>query len=102
MITALRDAPLFQHIYPVVVRNGGQPVRDRQHGPAFAEQIERRRAISVEQYEAVERRRQGYIDAGTYKPATDTFGDHYQSFYQGKCLLVLRGLEDYFRTYDWS
>lgn len=68
----------------------------------LAEQIERRRAISVEQYEAVERRRQGYIDAGTYKPATDTFGDHYQSFYQGKGLLVLRGLEDYFRTYDWS
>lgn len=64
--------------------------------------IDARRQVTVEQYEAIERERTSYIDRGTYEPALDGLSGHFASHYRGQRKLVLRGLDDYFRRYDWS
>ena len=66
------------------------------------QRLDARRELSVEQYEAIEKERTSYIDMGTFTPPTDGFDGLYQSHYAGQGYLVLKGLEGYFRHYDWS
>jgi len=61
-----------------------------------------RHPISVAEYEAVERQRTDLIDQPTYDVPLDGFSDLYQRAYAGKELLVLKGLNGFFRKYDWS
>jgi polyketide biosynthesis 3-hydroxy-3-methylglutaryl-CoA synthase-like enzyme PksG len=64
--------------------------------------LDERFKLSVEQYEAIEKERTSYVDQETYAPSTDGIGGLYDSHYRGKGLLVFRGLQGYFRQYDWS
>jgi hydroxymethylglutaryl-CoA synthase len=64
--------------------------------------LDARYPLSVKEYEAVETERTSYIDQPTYQPRTTGLNDHYKRFYEGKGYLVLKGLEGYFRKYNWS
>jgi len=64
--------------------------------------LDQRQTLTVEQYEAVERERSSYIDKATYEPSRDAVPELWKNNYEGKGLLVLRGLDGYFRNYEWS
>jgi hydroxymethylglutaryl-CoA synthase len=64
--------------------------------------LDRRREVSVAEYEALERARVAVIDSGDY--ATDRLAPAgwYETFYAGKGLLVFDGMSEYYRRYGWS
>ena len=64
--------------------------------------LDARFPLTVEQYEAFERERTSYIDKATYIPNRDVAPGLWERQYEGKSLLVLKGLEGYFRKYGWS
>ena len=64
--------------------------------------LDARHAVSVEAYEEVERERTRYIDCGDYAPGLDGLESWYERHYQGRGLLVFRGMKDYYRRYAWS
>ena len=68
----------------------------------MARRLRERYALTVAEYEAVEQQRTGYIDEPTYEVPLDGFADLYQRHYAGKGLLVHKGLNGFFRKYDWS
>ncbi len=81
-------------------------VGDRAHERVAAidigQLVDARYQLTVEQYEAVERERTGYIDQATYQPPTEGLDELYQRRYAGAGRLVLKGLDGHFRRYDWS
>ena len=66
------------------------------------ELLDGRLSLTVEQYEACERERDESIGVPEYTPTWDLLEDWYSRFYQGKGLLVLKGVKDYYREYGWS
>ena len=66
------------------------------------ERCKARYQLTVDEYEAVEKERTSYIDKATYEPPLGGLGGHYAQHYAGEGLLVLRGLDGFFRKYDWS
>lgn len=64
--------------------------------------LDERQVISVDQYEAIETERTGYIDVGTYSPPTDSIPGLFDNRYRNKRRLILKGLHGFFREYDWS
>ncbi|MEM1007691.1 MAG: hydroxymethylglutaryl-CoA synthase, partial [Myxococcota bacterium] len=85
--------------YPATI---GEKAKQRVQEAGLAQRIAQRYALSIEEYEAVETERTGYIDQPTYQPQNTGLQDHYKRFYEGNDYLVLRGLDGYFREYDWS
>jgi 3-hydroxy-3-methylglutaryl CoA synthase len=65
-------------------------------------QLDARRELSVAEYEAVERERDAHVGVSHFAPTWDILGDWYERFYRGHGRLVLRGIADYYREYDWS
>jgi 3-hydroxy-3-methylglutaryl CoA synthase len=65
-------------------------------------QLDARRTLSVAEYETVERERDAHVGVSHFTPTWDILGDWYERFYRGKKRLVLRGIADYYREYDWS
>jgi hydroxymethylglutaryl-CoA synthase len=66
------------------------------------DQLDARRELSIEEYEAVEKERFANIDNGDFRPETDGWGDLYRTHYAGQGRLVLKEIKDHYRTYDWS
>jgi hydroxymethylglutaryl-CoA synthase len=64
--------------------------------------LDRRRQVSVEEYECIERERETYTERATFEPDFELLGDWYDEFYRGKGYLVLRRVKDFYRTYEWS
>jgi len=64
--------------------------------------LDARRAVSVQEYEAIERRRVGWVDCGDYEVPTDTPDGWYDRFYRGRRKLVFTGMADFYRQYAWS
>ncbi|MBW2735929.1 MAG: hypothetical protein JRH20_26380 [Deltaproteobacteria bacterium] len=64
--------------------------------------LDARHSLTVDHYEAMEKERTATIDQPTYTPSTEGFDGLYESHYHGKGLLVFRGLNGYFRQYEWS
>ena len=64
--------------------------------------LDRRYDLTVAEYEAVERQRTAWIDAGDYETSTEGFGGWYDRHYRGRGYLVFRGMRDHYRQYDWS
>ena len=64
--------------------------------------LDRRRRLSVPEYEAIETERTATVDSGDFEPALDGLGGWYERYYAGRRLLVFRGMKDYYRRYDWS
>lgn len=65
-------------------------------------QLDARRSLTMDEYETVERERDLHVGVSHFTPTWDILGDWYNRFYQGRNLLVLRGIADYYREYDWS
>ena len=61
-----------------------------------------RQAISVEEYESIERERDEGTGARHFTPRLDRAGDWYERRYAGKRALVLQKVDDYYRHYGWS
>lgn len=80
----------------------GERAREWVASTRMQERLDARKKLTVEQYEAIERERTSYVDQATYHPSRDAVGDLWERNYAGKKLLVLRGLEGYFRHYEWS
>lgn len=66
------------------------------------EVFDNRRECSVEEYEMIEKLRNSYVEKADFIPDFEILGDHYKNHYEGKGLLVLKEVKDYYRTYEWS
>ncbi len=64
--------------------------------------LDARHSLTVEEYEALEKIRDSYIDNGTFDPMADGFEEIYRLLYQGQKRLVLKGNRDFYREYGWS
>jgi len=64
--------------------------------------LDARRAVSIPEYEAVEKARAASIDLGDFVTNTDLPAGWYDSYYRGKGLLVFQGMQEYYRQYGWS
>jgi hydroxymethylglutaryl-CoA synthase len=61
--------------------------------------LDGRRAVSVQEYEAVESARAALVDCGNYRVPLDAW---YDAAYRSDRRLVFLGMEDYYRQYGWS
>ena len=62
-----------------------------------------RREVSVDEYEAIEKLRETYIEARNVTPDRSILGDDfYDNTYAGKGKLVLTKVDNFYRTYEWS
>jgi len=61
-----------------------------------------RRPVSVREYEAIESQRAAWVDCSDYEVPIDSLGNWYERFYQGRGLLTLAGVSEFYRRYVWS
>jgi 3-hydroxy-3-methylglutaryl CoA synthase len=66
------------------------------------EQLDARRALTVEEYERCERELLAATCAADYRPPSDVLSGLYESHYAGRHRLVFRGTQRYLREYAWS
>lgn len=66
------------------------------------EALNARRQVSVEEYERIELLRESIIEKPDAVPDFSVADDWYREFYEGKGRLVLKGIKDYYRAYEWS
>ena len=64
--------------------------------------LDTRRRLNVAEYERVEQLRTDLIDGGNYGTRDPLLDEWYDQRYRGKGLLVYRGMQEYFRQYEWS
>jgi hydroxymethylglutaryl-CoA synthase len=80
----------------------GAGARRTAHAASVESRLDARRAVSVDEYEAIERQRFDWTECGDYDVADDSLGDWYDRFYRGRRLLVFRGMSEFYRQYAWS
>lgn len=68
----------------------------------LAERLDARRRLTVPEYMALEQRRTDLIDLGDYETVDDSLGGWYERHYKGRGYLVYRGMQGYYRQYEWS
>jgi 3-hydroxy-3-methylglutaryl CoA synthase len=71
-------------------------------GNGIATRLDARRRLTVKEYEAVEQRRTDLIDEGDYETVDGSLDGWYDRHYRGRGMLVYRGMQDFYRQYDWS
>ena len=64
--------------------------------------LDRRRRLTVAEYEAIEQERTANVDAGEYEASLDVCDGLYDRAYAGRGLLVFKGIHDHYRKYGWS
>jgi len=64
--------------------------------------LQRRREVTVDEYEMIENIRESYIEKPDVKPDFSILNNWYKEFYQGKGLLVLKEIKNFYRIYEWS
>ena len=64
--------------------------------------LDARREVSVEEYETIEKAREAAVESANVQPDFGILDGWYDTFYAGKGYLVLRGVKDFYRTYEWS
>lgn len=64
--------------------------------------LDARREVSVEEYEVIEKAREAAIEQPTVAPDFSLPAGWYSRHYQGKGLLVLKEVKDFYRKYEWS
>ncbi|MBN1647966.1 MAG: hydroxymethylglutaryl-CoA synthase family protein [Spirochaetales bacterium] len=65
-------------------------------------ELDKRREVSVAEYEKIELKRNEYIENPDFIPDFNSIPGWYAEHYEGKGLYVLKEVKDYYRTYDWS
>ena len=76
--------------------------RERVQELKLEEELTARKILPVKEYEFLENLRESYIENPSFKPDFSLFDGLYNDFYKGKGYLVLNGVEDFYRKYDWS
>lgn len=66
------------------------------------EQLDARRHVSFEEYEALETARHARVDVGDFELSVDGHEDLFAKRYKDKGLLMLKGNKDYHLQYDWA
>ncbi|MDY6834838.1 MAG: hydroxymethylglutaryl-CoA synthase [Chloroflexota bacterium] len=66
------------------------------------EELDRRREVTVEEYEAIERTRDGYVENPNFTPDFSLPHHWYEEHYKGKGYLVLKQVKDFRRIYERS
>ncbi len=66
------------------------------------EALDKRRPVTVDEYEKIEKTRVRYIEKGNVTPDFSIPNGWYDEFYKGNNFLVLDNVENYYRTYRWS
>jgi 3-hydroxy-3-methylglutaryl CoA synthase len=64
--------------------------------------FDQRREVSVDEYEAIEKIRESYIENPDVTPDFSLLDNWYQEHYEGKRYLVLKEIKNFYRTYEWS
>jgi hydroxymethylglutaryl-CoA synthase len=64
--------------------------------------LDARRPLSVEEYEMVERIRDAHVGVERFVPDFSILDNWYDQYYRDRHLLVLRGIDQYYRDYGWS
>lgn len=62
--------------------------------------LDQRRKCSVEEYEMLENLRETYIENPNFVPDYSILDGWYKKHYEGSGLLVLKGVKDWYRTYE--
>jgi len=71
-------------------------------GAGVAWRLDARRAVTVDEYQAIEQQRLAWAECGDYDVPRDALGDWYDRGYRGRGLLVFDGMTDFYRQYAWS
>ncbi len=66
------------------------------------EKFDKRRRVSVDEYEMIEKTRVGYIENPNFIPDFSILDNWYDKFYKGNDLLVLKEVKNFERKYEWS
>lgn len=85
--------------YPVRV---GERAREIVDAADLDGLLDARRAVTVPEYEAVERTRASYVENPNFESDKSTPAGHYEERYAGKGLCVLDGVDDWERSYRLS
>lgn len=64
------------------------------------ERLDQRRRCSVEEYEAIEKLRETYVENSDFVPDYTILDGWYEKHYKGSGLLVLKEVKDWYRTYE--
>ena len=64
--------------------------------------LDSRRSVTVAEYESIEQEREAYIERPSFEPNLAVLDNWYADHYEGKGLLALKRVEDFYRTYEWS
>jgi hydroxymethylglutaryl-CoA synthase len=80
----------------------GPEARKRIDTMRIDEALDARREVSVEEYEAIEKMREDNIEKPDVSPDFGILDDFYRTHYEGAGYLVLKGTENFYRTYEWS
>ena len=64
--------------------------------------LDERYALTVGEYEAVERERTSQVGNPDFTTSLDSLADRYERSYRGRGYLVYRGNRGYYRQYEWS
>jgi 3-hydroxy-3-methylglutaryl CoA synthase len=65
-------------------------------------ELARRAVLPVKEYEQLEQLREDYIENPNFTPDRNFCKGLYDSHYKGQGKLVLAGVKDFYRTYEWS
>ncbi|HEX7511046.1 MAG TPA: hypothetical protein VF335_07090, partial [Chitinivibrionales bacterium] len=76
--------------------------RQRVRELKLEEDLAARKTLPVTEYEFLENLRESHIENPSFKPDFSLFDGLYNDFYKGKGYLVLSGVENFYRNYDWS
>ena len=66
------------------------------------DKLDQRRRCSVAEYELIENLRETYIENPNFSPDLNILEGWYKKHYEGSGLLVLKGVKDWYRTYDFA
>ncbi len=75
---------------------------DKAKASGLDKELAARVVLPVKEYEELEKLRDTYTENPTFTPDKNGLSHLYQSHYEGKGRLVLTGVKDFYRTYDWS
>ena len=80
----------------------GEKARDAIEAQSIDAELDQRREVSVEEYELIEDQREAAIEKPDFQPDLSVLDNWYEKHYEGEGYLVLRKVEDFYRTYEWS
>jgi 3-hydroxy-3-methylglutaryl CoA synthase len=80
----------------------GEGAREEAAAIHLGAKLDARQVVSIPEYESIETQRTEWVDCRDYDVPLNSPADWYERFYEDKHLLTFRGVNDYYRQYEWS